>query len=73
MNAVINMLMQNLMSKNPSGYKLANDLMKNGGDINGIATQILGSASAEQRQQILNQARSYGCPSSILSKFQNLK
>ena len=73
MNVILNSLMQTLMSKNPNGYKLANDLMKNGGDVNAIAKQILGNASAEQRQQILNTAKSYGCPSNILSKFQNLK
>lgn len=73
MNPIINTLMQSLMSKNPNGYRLANDLMKNGGDINAITKQILGNASTEQRQQILNQARSYGAPDSILSKFQNIK
>lgn len=73
MNAIIQSLMTNLMSKNPQGYQLINQLMTNGGNPEAILKQIFSNATPEQRQQVLNQAKSYGCPSNILSKMQNIK
>lgn len=73
MNPVINMLMQRLQKTNPNGYNLINQAMQNGGDPNALLQQVMGKTNAEQRQQILNTARSYGAPDNILSKIQNMK
>lgn len=73
MNPVINMLMQRLQKTNPNGYNLINQAMQNGGDPNALLKQVIGNVNPEQRQQILNTARSYGAPDNILSKLQNMK
>lgn len=73
MNPILNMMMQKLQKANPNGYNLVNQAMQNGGDPNALLRQVMGNTNAEQRQQILNTAKSYGCPSDILSKLQNMK
>lgn len=73
MNPIIQVLMQRLQGSNPQGYQLVNNLMQNGGNPEGMLKQILGKANAEQKQQILNTAKSYGCPTEVLSKIQNMK
>ena len=73
MNPIISMLMQRLQSKNPQGYQFANQLMQNGGNPEGVLKQMLGNMSPEQKQNILNQAKSYNCPNEILSRIQNMK
>ena len=47
--------------------------MQNNGNPKDIVEQMFKNATPEQRQNVLNQARSYGCPNDILSKLQNLK
>ena len=73
MNPVMNMLMQRLQKVNPSGYNMVNQAMQNGGDPNALLKQVMGNVNSEQRQQILNAARSYGAPNNILSQIQNMK
>lgn len=73
MNPIMNMMMQRLQKVNPSGYNMVNQAMQNGGDPNALLKQVMSNASAEQRQQILNTARSYGAPNNILSQIQNMK
>lgn len=73
MNPIINMLMGRLQKVNPNGYNLINQAMKNNGDPNALLQQVLGNSSPQQRQQILNTAKSYGAPNDVLSKIQNMK
>jgi len=73
MNPIINMLMQRLQGKNPQGYNMVNQMMQNGTNPEAMVKQIFGNASPEQRQQVLNTAKSYGCPQDVLSKLQNMK
>ena len=73
MNPIINMLMQRLQGKNPQGYNMVNQMMQNGANPEAMIKQIFGNASPEQRQQVLNTAKSYGCPQDVLSKLQNMK
>ena len=73
MNPVINMLMQRLQKANPNGYNMVNQMMQSGGDPNALLKQVMWNASPEQRQQVLNTAKSYGAPESVLSKIQNMK
>lgn len=73
MNPIFQTLMTNLMSKNPKGYQMINQLMQSNGNPEGALKQVLGNTTPEQRQQILNQAKSYGCPNDMLSKIQNMK
>lgn len=73
MNPIIQNLMKNLMSKNPQGYQMINQLMMNNGNPEGALKQLFSNATPEQRQQVLNQARGYGVPNDVLSKLQNMK
>lgn len=73
MNVIMQTLMRNLMNKNPNGYQMINQLMNNGTNPEEMLQQMFSNASPEQKQKVLNAAKSYGCPSNILSKFQNLK
>lgn len=73
MNPIISMLMQRLQGKNPQGYQMVNQMMQSGGNPEAMLKQVLGNASPEQRQQVLNAAKSYGAPNDALSKIQNMK
>ena len=73
MNTLQQNLLKNIQQNNPQGYQFVNQLKKNGGDINSISRQMLGKISPEQKQQVLNTARNYGCPDKFLSQLQNMK
>lgn len=73
MNPIMNMMMQKLRGSNPQGYNLINQAMQNGADPNAMLKQIMSKSSPEQRQQLLNTAKSYGAPNNILSQLQNMK
>lgn len=73
MNPIISMLMGNLQKKNPQGYQMVNQMMQSGGNPEALLKQVMNGASPEQRQQILNTAKSYGAPNDVLSKIQNMK
>lgn len=73
MNPLMSVLMQRLQTINPQGYQFANQLIQNNGDPEGALKQMLSKMSPEQKQSILNQAKSYNCPENILSKIQNMK
>ena len=62
MNPVMNMLMQKLQKTNPGGYNMINQLRQSGGNPNDLLKQVIGKASPEQRQQLLNTAKSYRLP-----------
>lgn len=62
MNPVMNMLMQKLQKTNPGGYNMINQLRQSGGNPNDLLKQVMGKASPEQRQQLLNTAKSYRLP-----------
>ena len=59
--------------KNPQGFKLINEAMRNNGNPQPMLQQLLGNASPEQRQNLLAQAKQYGVPDNILSQVQNMK
>lgn len=47
--------------------------MQNNGDPQPMLQQMFNNASPEQRQNILTQAKNFGVPDNILSKFQNMR
>ena len=59
--------------KNPQGYQFVIDLMQNNGDPSVPLNQILGKATPEAKQSLLNQGKNYGAPDEVLSKLQNSK
>lgn len=70
---LFNKLQSQFRAKNPAGFQTFQQLMNSGGNPQSFAMQILGNFSPEQRQELLNQAKSYGCPDSILNQIQNMK
>lgn len=59
--------------KNPQGYQFVSQLMQSNGDPSVIINQMMGKATPEQKQNLLNQGKNYGVPNDILSKLQNSK
>lgn len=62
MNFNMGTLMNMLKQKNPQGYNMINQLRQSGGNPNDLLKQVMGKASPEQRQQLLNTAKSYRLP-----------
>jgi hypothetical protein len=73
MNPVMNMLMQKLQKTNPGGYNMINQLRQNGTNPNAMLNQIMRNMQPQQRQQLLQNAKQYGAPDNVLSRFQNMK
>lgn len=73
MNPIINMLMRQLQGKNPQGYNMINQAMKNGGNPNAMIKQMMGNMQPQQKQQLFQSAKQYGVPDNVLSKIQNIK
>jgi len=47
--------------------------MQSNGNPEAVLQQVMTNATPEQRQNILKQAKNYGCPDNILTQFQNKK
>lgn len=59
--------------KNPKGYQLINEAMRNNGNPTGMLKQLMNNATPEQKQALFEQAKNYGCPDDVLSQIQNMK
>ena len=59
--------------KMPQNFQTINALMQNKNNPQDLVNQIFGSISPEQKQNLLNQMKQYGCPENILSQLQNMK
>lgn len=73
MNPILQMLMSKLQGKNPQAYQFVNQAMSNGGNPDAFLKQMLGNVDPQQRQNLIQQAKSYGCPDNILKQIQNMK
>lgn len=59
--------------KLPQNFQVVNNLMQNKANPQDLVNQIMGSINPEQKQNLLNQMKQYGCPNELLSKLQNMK
>lgn len=73
MNPLVQSLLGQLRGKNDGGFKLVSELMQSGGNPDAILKQMINNLNPEQKQQILNTAKGYGCPDKFLSHLQNMK
>lgn len=73
MNFIVQSLMNQLKQRNPNGFQFLDQAMKNGGNPQALVQQIMGSATPEQRQNIITQAKNYGVPDNYLAQIQNIK
>lgn len=70
---IIPQLMNRLQTINPQGFNFVNTAMRNGGNPNLIANQLLNQLSPEQRQGLMNSARPFGITESYFNQLQNYK
>lgn len=73
MNPLVQSLLGQLRGINNGSFKLASELLQSGGNPDAILKQMMNNLNPEQKQQILNQAKGYGCPEKFLSHLQNMK
>ena len=59
--------------KMPQNFQTINALMQNKNNPQDLVNQIMSNLNQEQKQNLLSQAKNYGCPNELLSKLQNLK
>ena len=71
--AIVQSLMSQMKVKLPQNFQIAQNLMQNKNNPQDLVNQIMGNISPEQKQNLLNQMKSYGCPDNILSQLQNMK
>ena len=71
--SIIQTLMNQMKLKLPQNFQIAQNLMQNNGNPQVLVKQIMGNVSPEQKQNLLNQMKQYGCPNNILSQLQNMK
>ena len=70
---IIPQLMNKLQTINPQGFNFVNTAMRNGGNPNLIANQLLNQLSPEQRQGLMNSAKPFGITESYFNQLQNYK
>lgn len=71
--SIIQTLMSQMKVKLPKNFQVAQNLMQNKNNPQDLVNQIMGNISSEQKQNLLNQMKQYGCPDNILSQLQNMK
>lgn len=71
--SIIQTLMSQMKVKLPQNFQVAQNLMQGKNNPQGLVKQIMGNISPEQKQNLLNQMKQYGCPENILSQLQNMK
>jgi len=71
--SIIQTLMNQMKVKLPQNFQTINALMQNKNNPQDLVNQIMGNISPEQKQNLLNQCKSYGMPEHLLSKLQNMK
>lgn len=72
MNPMLKMMLQQLQLKNPQMYGQVNQMMNSGTNPMDFAKQLFGGMNNNQMGNILNQAKSMGCPDDVLQQFQNM-
>ena len=71
--SIIQTMMSQMKVKMPQNFQIAQNLMQNNGNPQGLVKQLMGNINPEQKQNLLNQMKQYGCPDNILSQLQNMK
>lgn len=57
----------------PQNFQVVQNLMQNKTNPQDLVNQIMSNINPEQKQNLLNQMKQYGCPNELLSKLQNMK
>jgi phage shock protein A len=73
MNPMVNMAMNMLKSMNPQGFSQVSQMIQNRTNPQNILKQLTENASAQQMQNVMQQAKQMGVPDEILNQLQNMK
>ena len=73
MTPILSMVIGMLKNKNPQMFQNINQAMNSGQDPQALVKQIMGNMNTQQRENVIKQAKDYGCPSDILTQIQNIK
>lgn len=63
--------MSQLQMRNPQMFQTINQAKNNGTNPQDMLKQIMGNSNPQQLQNIMQQAKSMGCPDNILNQIQN--
>ena len=72
-NLLFQTLMNQLQAKNPQKYQMINNAIQNGSNPKAFLQQMSSSMNPQQKQMLLNQAKSLGVPDNILGQIQNMR
>ena len=72
-NMLMKMMRGQLQARNPQMASKINHAMQNGTNPKNLMKQMLGNSNNEQIQQVITQAKQFGCPDEVLNQLQNLK
>ena len=65
--------MTQLRSRNPQGFQQISQIMSSGGNPQNLLKQFVSKSTPQQMQNVLQQARNFGVPDSVLSQVQNMR
>ena len=67
------MMMGQLQSRDPQMASQINQAMKSGTNPKNLMKQMMSGVNNGQMQQVLTQAKQFGCPDNILQQLQNMR
>lgn len=67
------MMLGQLQARNLQMASQINQAMQNGANPKNLIKQMLGNCNNGQIQQVMTQAKQFGCPDDVLNQLQNLK
>lgn len=67
------MMMGQLQSRDPQMASQINQAMKSGANPKNLMKQMMSGVNNGQMQQVLTQAKQFGCPGNILQQLQNMR
>ena len=72
-NPIMNLLMTQLRNQNPQAYQMISNAMNSGANPQQFMNQIIGNATPQQMEQVLQMGKRFNVPDSVLNQIQNNK
>lgn len=69
----MNLLMTQLRNQNPQAYQMISNAMNSGANPQQFMNQIIGNATPQQMEQVLQMGKRFNVPDSVLNQIQNNK
>lgn len=68
---MMQMLMQQLQTRNPQLFKEINQAMNSGVNPQSFLKQVMGNISPQEMQNVMTHAQQFGVPNEVLQQIQN--